>query len=352
MPDISDTNYSLFPAEKAAQGLSISLAALFELASQEKCSLLICIPDAVEVYIKGRDALTSRNGIFGRPANRRLEPEPLIRVHREIEFLCLEPSECSLLIHREQIGKKVFPAVGLINADGSVELIDTLSYTKRYPDQRHQELNMFGDFLTYQPAEKGVDWLGQNSQPTTEKSVFIQTSSLLICASDLDKIALRARASGRDFGKFEPGPWTSAMLVDLNEASTFFFSSSSNSARVDKEKIKDWFQQRWTRRKVGRDVIDQATNAILPDDQYPNAPSRTQTPQDTVKKYNEYASAALIIMNEAAQRYWEEKQSSQIKKQYAKRDIIKIELEEQGFTAKLAAASAAIIRPDQIKAVT
>ena len=349
MPDISDSNYSLFPAEKAAQDLSISIATLFELAAQEKCSFYIDIPEAVEVYIKGRNPMLAKLGGRVPRANRRLEPEPLIRLHHEIEFLCLEPSECSQLTYRERIVKKQFPAVGRMNSGGSMERIDTASYTQLYRDQRHKDLNLFGVFLTYQPAEKGLDWLGGQRQPTTEKSVSIRTDSLLICADDLAKIARRSRANGRDYGKFEPEPWTSAMLADLNEASTFFFSSGGNAATPDKATIKDWFQRRWARRGVGRDVVDQATNAILPDDQYTSAPSRTKIPQGTVEKYNEYASTALIIINEASKRYWEEMQSSQNKKRYAKRDTIKVELEGQGFTAKLAAASAAIIRPDQIK---
>ncbi|GGY79919.1 hypothetical protein [Marinobacter zhanjiangensis] len=346
MPDISDSNYSLFPAEKAAQDLSISLATLFELASQEKCSFLIDIPDAVEVYIRGRDTLRSGDGIFGRPANRRLQQEPLIRVHREIEFLCLKPSECSLLMHRVKIGKKVFPAVGLMNADGSVECIDTLSYTKRYPDQRHQKLNMFGGFLTYQPSEEGLDWLGQQQQPTTEKSVPIRTDSLLICANDLDKIARRSRATGRNYGKFEPEPWTSTMLAHLNEASTFFFSAGGN---VDKAIIKDWFRQRWAHREVGRDVIEQATNAILPDHLYRDAPPRNQLSQDTINNYNDYASSALIIMNEAAKGYWKAMESRRTKKYFALRYTIIKELsgpDGKGFTRKLAGATATIIRPD------
>ena len=346
MGRISDSDYKLISAEKAAETLSISLATFFELASQEKCRLLIDIPDAVGVYIKGRDLLKSRSGMFGTPANRRLETEPLVQVNREIEFLFIDPSECSPLIHRAQIRKKAFPAVGLMSVDGSVELFDSLSYTRRFPDPRLGELNIFDDFLTYQPPKMSLDWLGRNTEPTTEKSVLIQLSSLLIRARDVDKIG---GAIGRDFGKFEPGDWTSAMLTDLNEASTYFLSSNRIAIPADKAKIRDWFQQRWIRRGIGKDVVEQAANAILPDDQYLGAPSRARVTEEAIDRYNEYTSTALVIMNEAAKEYWEEMQSSQTSKHYRKRDDIEMHLIGKGFTAKLASASAAIIRPDEFK---
>lgn len=346
MPNFAHSDYSLLPAAEAAQSLSVSLATLFESAEQEECYFLIDIPDAVEVYFDSGHTQVSKESIFGRPVRRPQEEEPLIRVHPEIEFLCLKPAECTPLIHRKQIWKKVFSAVGLMNEDGSVEFIGKLNYKGRYPDQRLRKLSLSGAFLTYEPAEKGQDWLGQQHQPTAEKSVHIQADSLLICAEDLNKIVGKFRGSGREYGKFEPEAWTSAMLADVNEASTFFFSEGKTANKKD---IETWLKQRWKQRDTGVDVIAQASNAVLPDDEYSCAPSRTQLSQDTVSKYNEYASTALIIMNEAAKRYWKELQSSDTKRNYAKRDTIDSDLRGQGFTAKLASAGAAIIRPDQFK---
>ena len=346
MPNLAHSDYSLLPAAKAAQSLSVSLATLFESAQQEECYFLIDIPDAVEVYFDSGHTQVSKESIFGRPARRRQEEEPLIRVHPEIEFLCLNPAECTALIHRKQIWKKVFSAVGLMNEDGKVEFIGTLNYKGRYPDQRLRKLSVSGAFLTYEPAEKGQDWLGQQHQPTAEKSVYIQADSLLICAEDLNKIVSKFRRSGREYGKFEPEVWTSAMLADVNEASTFFFSTGGET---DRAKIKAWFQQRWAHKEIGRDVIDQAANAILPDSEYRWAPSHKQISQDTINNYNDYTSTALIIINEEAERYWKEMESREPKKYFALRDTIVEELsgpDGKGFSRKLAGAVATIIRPD------
>lgn len=350
MGDAPKIEYSLIPAKDAASLLSISLAAFFELASQQKCSFLIAIPDAVEVYIKGLDPLHSNGGIFGRPANRRLEPGTLIRIHDEIEFLCLEPSECSVLLNRMEISKKVFSAVGVMSSDGRVDCIDTHSYQRRHPDSRHYPMNIFGEFLTYEPAQKGVDWLGEQSPPTAEKSIPIRLESLLIRAEDFSAIAQHSRDDERDFGKFEPGPWTSPMLADLNEASTFF---SNKDDKVDKVEIKNWFQQRWAhkRPKVGNDVIDQAANAILPDHLYRAAPSLQHLSQQAIDSYNEYASSTLIRINEAAKKYWDEKEGNQRRNVFASRIEIILELtgdQRDGLLSKkMATAVARIIRPDQ-----
>lgn len=350
MSDAPQVNYSLIPAEDAASRLSISLATFFDLASQQKLSFFIEKPDAVEVYIKGRDLLHSIDGVFGRPANRSLERATLIRIHEEIEFLCLEPSECSVLLHRVQIAKKVFSAVGVMNSDGSVDCFNTHSYQSRYPDPRHKATNIFGEFRTYQPAEKGIDWLGEQRQPTVEKSVPVGLESLLIRTEDFSVIAQHSHDSERDFGKFEPGPWTSPMLADLNEASTYF---SRLGEKVEKASIKHWLEQKWSKKrpKVGIDVIDQAANAILPDHKYDAAPSLRDLRQQTIDSYNEYASSTLIQINEAAKRYWKEMEENPRRNSFAPRIAIISELtgnQRDGLLSKkMATAVARIIRPDQ-----
>lgn len=344
MPAILNSNYSLFSVSQIVLDLSISLETLFALASAENCNFFIDVPDNTDIYFRGYEVFGEKNNFLRRQQSPGLEQGPLIRVHQEIEYLCLEPSECSQLLHREKIRAKVFRAVGLMNEDGSVAFIDARRYKKRYPGHMQNAVYLSGSFLTYYPAEASLDWLNRPPQPTNEKSMVIRRDDLLISAEELKKITLKHRAEEPEYGKFKSQDWTSSMLIDLNEASTLF---SSGAQDPDKLKIKSWFQKKWEYKRVGKDVIEQAVNAILPDRFYSKSPSMDGELLDVMKEYNSYASSALILINEAAKRYWKEMQTAHDPKRFAKRDVIITELQEKGLTRKLAGAASTIIRPDE-----
>lgn len=344
MPAISNSNYSLFSVSQVVLDLSISLETLFALASTENCSFFIDVPDNTDIYFRGYEIIRKNNNFLRRQKSSCLEKGPLIRVHQEIECLCLKPSECLQLLHREKIRVKAFQAVGLMNEDGSMAFIDERHYKKRYPDDMQNAVYMSVSFLTYYPVEASLDWPNRPPQPMNEKSMAIRRDDLLISAEDLNKITLKIRAAAPEYGKFKSQDWTSSMLMDLNEASTLFSSSAQDP---DKLKIKSWFQKKWEHKRVGKDVIEQAVNAILPDRFYSKSPSMDGELLDVVKEYNSYASSALILINEAAKRYWKEMQAAHDPKRFAKRDVIITELQEKGLTRKLAGAASTIIRPDE-----
>ncbi|MEP4602524.1 MAG: hypothetical protein ABJZ98_16555, partial [Saccharospirillum sp.] len=185
----SNSSYNIIPAVQVMQDLSITIETLFDLAKQEESLFLIDIPDTVEVYISDRDILGSTKTYRGRQLGGVQEKGELFPIHQDIKFLCIRPSECMPLIHREKIRSKLFIAVGTMHVDGTLELLNTHSYSNRYPDQNLKGFNWFGSFLTYQPALKGQNRPGKHHQPTAEASVSIKIEDLFLTSEDYGKIA-------------------------------------------------------------------------------------------------------------------------------------------------------------------
>jgi hypothetical protein len=84
----------------------------------------------------------------------------------------------------------------------------------------------------------------------------------------------------------------------------------------------------------------------LPDKLYANSPPKEKVSEELRSKYNIYTSTSLIILNEAAKKYWDIAQANK-NKNFSKRETITTELRtEWAITVKLAVAAATIIRPD------
>ncbi len=222
--------------------------------------------------------------------------------------------------------------------DGSVDLMDMEAYKLNYPEALF-EFATDANFLTYQKNEIfSEDFQEKTTQPI-KKPIPITLESLLIRAEELSRIA---QIATRELGKLEAQEWMSSMLLDLNEASTFFFS---NSVDPDRKRIHAWFMEKWSEFRLGDDVINQAVYAIMPDSFYRDAPSKYKVKPEIRSKYNDYASTALIIINELAQDCWQEANFHIPRRKYRSRKDIIEELNAQGFTAKLAGAVSSFIRP-------
>ncbi|MBV6121145.1 hypothetical protein [Pseudomonas aeruginosa] len=150
------------------------------------------------------------------------------------------------------------------------------------------------------------DEMESTSFLTLEKPIPITMADLLLRREDLDHIQRSTSAAKPDYGKFEPGSWTSTKLAILNEASTRFFSSANASTRrpdqLRIDEIKDWLRLRW-KGDPGTGLLAQAVNIIKPDQFYSGAPSREELEPELLAAHNAYASTTLIIVNETARLY-------------------------------------------------
>lgn len=82
---------------------------------------------------------------------------------------------------------------------------------------------------------------------------------------------------------------------------------------------------------------------------YNIAPQKIEVNDSLRNGHNEYASTALILINEKSKAYWKDLQSGKIRI-FPKRQTIIDELcQEYNFTEKLASTTAAIIRPNAKK---
>ncbi|MNN06359.1 hypothetical protein D3C81_1191480 [compost metagenome] len=186
-------------------------------------------------------------------------------------------------------------------------------------------------------------------QSLLEKSITISLDDIYVSSEHLQTIRKELNNKEPAFGKFKIEEWTSTMLAQLNEASTHFFSGESKDIEKSqlRNEIKEWFARKWT--KGGRDLLEQATSAILPDNLYTHSPPKEKVSESLRSQYNSYASTALILINEKSQECWKEMQTGK-HNTFPKRETIKNELiRNSKFSVKLAAATAAIIRPDAKK---
>lgn len=344
MSNSSFSSHTLLSARNVVEEISTSAGHFLVAAEQENCTLLIDIPDNITVSMVS----------YGSPADvfitdileltRLHESRRPVPVDPEIDFLCLNASEAQKLSHRETIKQKQFEAVARMCDSGCLKIIDIDSYQTHFPGNTF-DLSAYSEFATYESNQQTTyqsrtDRNRTQTATPVQKSIPITFEDLLIRNIDAKKIAFRLQPPERQFGKFRTHKAISPMLLDLNEASTFFFSQSEH-AEIDK--IQEWFRKRWGHQSVGKDVIEQAAYAIIPDDLYPKSP-RKFIPEETKEKYNSYASSTLILINEYAFNCWEKINSQSPIRPFPKRNTIIDELKDKDFSAKMSGAVSTIIR--------
>lgn len=347
MKSINDNNLKIHSAAQVVDELSIAPQKLINLASKLKCTFLIAIPDNTSLYLKGK-RFTKLATSFAEAARRttRNDQDTPLEVNPEVEFLCLEASNYNSIIQRGKLRKKEFASVALFDEKTKIMYLDPNQYAKRYITDGDVPIYIEGAFYSY--LRQDATNAEKQNQFAHEKSVVIHFDDILINIEDLQAIRKELSVKEPACGKFKKGEWTSTMLGQLNEASTYFFSGESNNndkAQLCNE-IKKWLGRKWTEKRDG--LLEQAANAILPDHLYKYSPPRETVNEQLRYAYNSYASTALILINEKAKKCWQEMQSSTHKK-FPKRETIIDELINSKFSVKLAGATAAIIRPDSKK---
>ena len=341
MQIITTNDRTLIKARQAIENLSISVNQFFTLANNDNCILFVDIPDATIVCMVSYGSYSDVFIANENELNRIRESRHPIAVDEDIEFLCLSSSEAQKLAYKDEIKKKHFEAVGRMCSDGIVVIFDIDNYKSTFQDTL-SDLSTYSEFVTFQTPQLKNSIKNPRSESTTQTSVSITLDSLLIRASDLIGFSSKLQNHERNLGKFKSTIWTSPMLLELNEASTYFLSEPGN---LDIKMVRDWFQKRWSKGGVGKDVIEQAANAVIPDQLYKDSPNRCTLSDQTIEKYNSYASTALIIINEFARECWERTDSHAPKHHFPKRNTIIDELKGKGLTTKLAGAASSIIRP-------
>lgn len=338
MRTIDDSSRMIHLATQVISELGITAESLTDLASKLKSTFLIDVPDNTEVYLNGT-TLKRLTTTFAEAARNLsdFDYDAPIKVDPAIEFLCLTASDCEEIIQRGALRKKQFESVALFKIETGTTYLYPTDYAKQFLPSQGKVIYITGSFKTFQRGDASI-----------EKSIIIRFENILISTRALQAIRQELKNKEPDYGKFQKGDWTSTKLAQLNEASTLFFSQDHNNRSelsIEKrEKIKAWFRAHWGT-ESGADLIEQAVNAILFDQFYSKAPPKEKVNEILRGEYNSYASTALIIINEAAKKHWDDMQSRQ-GGHFDKRDSIKGYLTNIGLTVKLAAAVATIIRPD------
>lgn len=344
MRTIDDNNRMIHLATQVISELGITAESLTDLALKLKLSFLINVPDNTSIYLIGTKLrkLPTTFVEAARQATHTDQDTPL-EVNPEVDFLCLEASDYNAIIQRGELRKKEFTSVAILDEyRQGITYLSTNQYAKRYVTNNEHPVYIEGAFYSHIQQNK-------TNKPLLEKSITIRLDDILISSKSLQAIKKEILNKEPVYEKFKIEIWTSTMLAQLNEASTYFLSGESNNVENSqlRNEIKKWLDLKWT--EGGKDLLEQAANAILPDDLYKSSPPRETVNEHLRSLYNSYASTALILINEKAKECWQEMESSTHKK-FPKRDSIKKDLKDNSrLSAKLVDAAATIIRPDAKK---
>jgi hypothetical protein len=335
-----DDGRKIHSAMNVTRELSISPKTFVDTALKLKAFLLLKTPENTEIYLRDsyKKILVNRWGNWGQVLDFNRN-ERTIAVTLNTSYLCLAPSEYDPIVPMGQIQIKEFKAIAKLEANYEITILDVATYLSLYSETAFE-----GTFDSFHKEKQ--DPLMPPGSPNKERVLTVEFADLLITPEDLRAIRKELSRKRPSYGMFQPEEWTSRKLAELNEASTHFLSSGLIDIETSelRNEIKNWLEDKW--KEGGKDLVEQAANAILPDHLYDSSPHR-ETVDDLLRSaYNSYASTALILINEKARKCWEEMQSSTHRK-FPKRDNIKTEMKKDyRFSAKLVDAVATIIRPD------
>ena len=338
MRTIDDSNRKIYPAVQVADELGITAKALVDFASKLNLTFLIQVPGNTEIYLKGI-TLSQRPTTFAEAALdfSPIDPDAPIKVSPEVKYLCLEASDCELVIEMGSFPKNEFRAVSPFEkGTGSVHLTPN-AYAKRFLTKQYKAVYLSGSFFTFLKGD-----------PTIEKSIVIRFDDILIGIEDLQAIKQDLRNTEPDYGKFEKGDWTSTMLAHLNEASTYFFSSPKPNATTNEmiTEIETWLRERWGRESAGAILVNEAAKAIIPDE----AEQKIKISDYILGIRNDYTSTTLTKINEAAFYYWNEMKSNN--ENYKQDKLLLTELKvKYKFKGRLIKTVSTIIRPNENKRI-
>lgn len=327
---IDDSNRKIYPATQVADELGITPKALVEFALKFKFSLFIEVPTNTEIYLGGT-ALSQQPTTFLEAAmlHQARSHNEKIKVSQDIVYLCIDASDCELILEKGNIGKSTFDTVSMFKKGTGAIRLTPNEYVMNFVTNKYKTIYIDGFFQTF-----------LKSNQSTERSIDIRYENMLIGIEDLQTIKHSLQDTEPVYGKFVKGDWTSVKLAQLNEASTYFFSSpNENLTRSETiAKIEIWLRERWGN-TAGVILVNEAAKAIIQDKTDPEI----KISNHILSICNSYTSKTLTIINEAAFQH--------AKKTKYNQQLLTILETNYKFIGRLTKAAATIIRLDAAKKI-
>ncbi|WP_324730600.1 hypothetical protein [Pseudomonas paeninsulae] len=182
--------------------------------------------------------------------------------------------------------------------------------------------------------------------PHEIEKILISKNDIFIKTEDSNRIIESAAETNKHHKENKKPIWQSDNLFELNKASDIFISETNITSEKERMeligKIKKYLEGKFDFK--GKDSLEQAAFAILPNEHYHAEVSNNKLPIKLSKQYPKHASTALILINTAAKSIWKDSQKT-VQKAPAKRaEIITfLQNSEWGLTEKLISAAATII---------
>lgn len=327
---IDDLNRKIYPAAQVADELGITAKELVNFVQEFKFSLFIEIPTDIEIYLEG--IIVSKLPTTALEVTQPHKPknhETNIKANPDVLYLCVNASDCELTLEAGSIKKSTFDAVAIFKKGTGVIRLTLNEYVAYSLSEKYiisYTSELFQTFL-------------KSNQPTPSP-ISIRYENLLIGIENLQIIKQSFINPEPDYGRFIKGNWTSTMLAQLNEASTYFFSSPKpiSSEKELIADIEEWLRVRWGKDR-GADLINEAAKAIIPQ----SAKAGGKISEYILGISNDYTSLTLKNINEAAYSFWGNKNVGD--KEYLQDSHITPSLEkEYKFKGRLSVAVSTIIR--------
>ncbi|MEW5697806.1 hypothetical protein [Pseudomonas synxantha] len=189
-------------------------------------------------------------------------------------------------------------------------------------------------------------FITSKSSPNKLEGITIREADIIMRTEDSKRILDTNTEINKNSKKPEHHSWESNKLFELNRTAEKFIPETNITSEDERkqliEKIKKHLQEKC--KYKGKDLLEQAAFAILPNEHYHTKVSKKILSDEIIRQHPEHASTTLILINEAAKYFWQATQKTNHKIQDKRIEIIRVlQSSEWGFTAKLATAAATII---------
>lgn len=342
---IDDILLGIRQAKDIASERTASPAAFIEIAYKLDIRLFIRIPsNDIDTFLLG----TSNKRILSAFPELASDNWPFdydrpMKIGTEIEYFCLDPDEYKLIPQKIKISKSNFSHIGIYQDGVGLIKLNPTDYARRLATSKPEIRYITGSFRTFEKNKKST-W----GVPEHEKSIDFSFADLLVAPQDIPKLSAELELN-TPAKALIPGQWMSEWLHDLNELHAYFFSPGNQVGQASLEKTKKEIEKvlrsRWITKDKNTALFRQAVFAILPDRLYPDKPKDKKPSPEIQEQFKNHSSTALLLINQAAKKLWEEKMLRPDNKYPSRAGIIK-ELTDWKLTANLSMAAARIIRPD------
>ncbi len=265
-----------------------------------------------------------------------------IKVSNSIQYAEINPTDYQLLVQRHRIQKSQFSTIIDFDENSQIVTLNPSQYANKYHPQPSKIFYFDGHFAVFERTPSNTSGKVWN-HPENETPIDITTADLLITSTTAELLT----------NNFEPrnieAAWLSSKLRDLNTLHAEYFAKPSEIENMSlneiKNSIKLKLKQLWNIKNGGDALLTQSADAILPDSLYKNSqkitiPNNMEHPSNTAA----FHSTALIALNCAALKFWNDKMNSKLGA-YPKRETIMAELAKLNLMSNLVMHGATIIRP-------